>query len=123
MIIAQRLIAILLLALAGCTLAHTDQGPLIITATPAAVQATPVPTINRDRHDIPTETPAASPTPGMFDCEIAVEMPTTQHTVIADLSYAKKSVAVQQRIDYVNRTGKDLSAVVLNIRPNNFEGV
>ncbi len=123
MIIAQRLIAILLLALTGCTLAHPEQGPLVITATPAALQATPVPTINRDRHDIPTETPAASPTPGMFDCDIAVETPTTQHTVVADLSYANKSVAVQQRIDYVNRTGNDLSAIVLNVRPNNFEGV
>jgi hypothetical protein len=113
-----RLLVVLWL-LAACNFTRVESLPQFPTATTVrVVQATLVPTAERQMRDVPTiegQLPdnVCSPDDGAA---------TTTHSVIADINYAQRIVAVAQTIRYVNRTEQVLSELLLNVEPNTWPG-
>lgn len=122
MMIPRLFLPVLLLVLTACALSQATTPAVPPTPTTLRViQSTPVPTLSRDRQTISSPEPAATPTKG--PCEHTADEPTTRHTISADLDYINRSLIVQQRIDYINRTSEDLNALVLHVRPNSVPGL
>lgn len=108
---------ILLLTLTACALSQASAPQAAPTPTTVRViQSTPVPTLNRERQPIASPPPAATPTADT--CQQTPDAPTTQHIITADLDYTNRSLIVQQRIHYINRTPESLTALEVHIRPN-----
>lgn len=68
---------------------------------------------------VPSPTPIPSPTPYLPISSTSLP----RYVMTATLDYAGHSLAVQERIDYANRTGEALNDVVLNVFPNHDPGV
>ncbi|MFN8451586.1 MAG: hypothetical protein U0521_24110 [Anaerolineae bacterium] len=81
------------------------------------VQATQVPTA---LHAIPSQMPGAPPT--QVECQSTAALPTSQHTVSADISYEHHRAVVQQRVRTINRGSEPLAQVVFDVEPNRFPG-
>ncbi len=81
------------------------------------VQATQVPTA---LHAIPSQMPGAPPT--QVECQSTAALPTSQHTVSADISYEHHRAVVQQRVRTINRGSEPLAQVVFDIESNRFPG-
>jgi len=62
----------------------------------------------------PSPTPIPSPTPYQPISDTALPL----YTITATIDYDDHSLAVQQRIDYANRSGETLSDITLNVFPN-----
>jgi hypothetical protein len=104
--------------LAACQAAET----LPPTATTLRViQATMVPTVDRSLHAVASTTPGDQPTPNA--CESTAALPTTQHTVNAEVSYEQHRVTVAQSIRTINRGSEALEQVVLDVEPSRFSGI
>jgi hypothetical protein len=63
---------------------------------------------------VPSPTPIPSPTPYLPISSTSLP----RYVITATLDYAGHSLAVQERIDYANRTSEALNDVVLNVFPN-----
>jgi peptidase M1-like protein len=121
-----RTLALLLstVALTACALVRAGETPASATPTPLqSLQTTPVPTLQRQTHLIPTNEPLPSSTPGNFQCGADITYGTTQYDVIADMDYKNRSVMVHQEIEYINSTDSAFGQIVLNVRPHIFQGV
>lgn len=107
----------LLIMLTACALSQASPPQAAPTPTTLRViQSTPVPTLSRNPQPIASPPPAVTPTNDA--CQHAPDEPTTRHTVSADLDYANRTLIVQQRIDYINRTSSTLTALEVHIRAN-----
>jgi hypothetical protein len=118
----------LTLILAGCNLATApDLTPTILPAPNVRLVelVTPsfAPTPARELQPIvsPTATATLPPTATQFVC--TPSNTRTQHAVIATLDYAAKTVQVAQQIRYHNHSADPLNELVLNVEPNQREGV
>ncbi len=89
--------------------------------TMRVIQATMVPTVDRALHAVASIAPGLPPTPDA--CLSTAALPTTQHTVSADLSYERHTVSVAQNIRTINRGSEVLDQVVLDVEPNRFSGI
>ena len=71
--------------------------------------------------DVPLamQTPVPSPTP--YSPISSTALP--RYVITATLDYAGHGLAVEERIDYANRTGGTLGDIVLNVFPNHQPGV
>lgn len=121
MMISRLFTLLSLLALTACSLVRAGDNlpPTLVTNTPR-VQTTPVPTLKRDSHSVPTAQPSPSAIPDLYRCE---DDQPTHYTVIADMDYPNRAVMVHQSIDYINRTGESFAQLVLNVKPNLLPGV
>lgn len=123
------ILSCLMAVLAGCNLASTAPAENPIPPSPTTItslRGTAVPTLERlySAVDAPTSSPVnltASVTPEAV-CNLGEDIPTTRHTVSAELDYAARTVVVEQQLDYINRTPAALEDFVLNIEPNRFPG-
>jgi len=82
--------------------------------TPAVAEpgATPI---------FPSPTPTPTPQLNRYLPISSTALPL--YTITATLNYEGHSLAVQERIDYANRTGETLSYIVLNVFPNHKAGI
>lgn len=108
-----------LLCLTACR--SVDSPPPPTPTTMHVIDATLVPTVERDLHAVASETPELEPTRDA--CESTAGLPTTRHTVSAKIDYERHSVVVQQQLRTINRGSEALDAVVLDVEPNRFGGV
>jgi hypothetical protein len=123
----RSLVLIILIGLLSACSAFTQAEQLDPPPTPTTVrviQTTPVPTVDRNMQTVATAPPdsSASPTPHTT-CESTAGSPVTAHTVSADLDYRQQTVAVRQRIQYINDATDSLPQIVLDVEPNLLPGV
>lgn len=98
-----------------------DDVPSPMPSPTRMVQTTPVPTQVRELHSVPSLQPEVTATPGAIQCDLPETEPTTRHTIVADVNYLERSVMVQQRVDYINRTSAPLTQIVMNVKPNSVQ--
>ncbi|MCB9454231.1 MAG: M1 family metallopeptidase [Anaerolineaceae bacterium] len=120
---------ILLVFVTACSLTtQAQQSPAQPTTTAMPLlPVTPVPTVDRQPHPVPTTSPeAVSPettaVPDIITCDPALLPARTQHTVTVDLDYAAHSLTGEQVVQYPNQTGEPLNQIVLNIEPVRWDG-
>src|SRR4051812_9719669 len=89
------------------------------TTTIRVTQATLPASAARDLHAIAAQTTPQS-TAEAETCEVSAALPTTQHTVSADISYEKHQAVVQQYIHTINRGSDSLTDVALDVEANRF---
>ena len=70
---------------------------------------------------VPVAAPTPVPSPTPYSPISSTDLP--RYTITATLDYAGHGIAVEERIDYANRTGSTLSDIVLNVFPNHQPGV
>jgi hypothetical protein len=122
MITFRRSLYCILLILTACNLSRAEATLQAPTATTLRLgSGSPVPTLDRDLHPVVSEQ-TEPPAVVSQNCQLAESLPTTQHIIAAGVDYAQRTVVVQQTIHYINRTGDELSDVVLNIEPNRWLG-
>ncbi len=119
MITPRPLALLCLFILAACNFTRVENLPQWPTATTVrVVQATLVPTAERQLHDV-----ATIGTPLLGDaCSPGEAAPTTRHTVIADIDYAQRTISVAQTTRYVNWTEAALADLRFNVEPNVWPG-
>ncbi|MCB9456013.1 MAG: M1 family metallopeptidase [Anaerolineaceae bacterium] len=130
MIRLSRFLALTLLVLiTACSLtAQAQQIPSQPTATALRfLPVTPVPTLDRQPHPVPTTPPQEVPPedsamPEIINCESESLPARPQHTVTVDLDYTARALVAQQMVQYPNRTGEPLNQIVMNIEPTRWEG-
>lgn len=105
---------IILFLLASCAFTRADERPLPTLAASPLPLTTPVPTLDRRLREVATARPSATPAA----CQEPAEQPGTRHTVSAVIDYLNRRVVVRQHVDYINRTGNDLSQIMLNVKAN-----
>ena len=92
------------------------------TPTPMRViQATMMPTADRALQAVASAAPGTQPTSD--SCQSNAALPTTRHTVSAEIDYERHQVAVEQQIRTINRGSETLDEIVLDIEPNRFSGI
>ena len=106
---------VFLLLLAACQ--SVEALPPTAT-TVRVIQATMVPTVDRALHAVASAAPGTLPTPD--ECQETAALPTTRHTVRAEISYEQHTVAVEQTIRTINRGSEALNEIVLDVEPNRF---
>lgn len=111
------LVALCVAVLLGCE----PVSPLIATSSPQADQQNPPVSSLRDFSTVPpAPTSQFTSQPG---CQSLVEGAiATQHTVVADVHFARHQIEVRQMIRYTNLTGETLQDIVLNVEPNRTAG-
>jgi hypothetical protein len=108
------------LLLSACNFTRVEALPQWPTATTVRVlQATPVPTFDRQLRDVPTSETEGLP---LGECRLDANQPATSHTVTADIDYAQRTASVAQEIRYLNREEVPLSQLLLNVEPNIWPG-
>lgn len=100
------------------TACQTAAGLPPTATTLRVIQATQVPTALRA---IPSLEPSALPT--LVDCKSTAALPTTQHVVDAEVSYANHRAAVHQQVSTINRGSEPLTQVVFDVEANRFPGI
>ncbi|HEX2906654.1 MAG TPA: M1 family aminopeptidase [Phototrophicaceae bacterium] len=113
------LVLFLLAACASTPVSNTPQ----VTATPDLPQTTIVPTLDRQSHTILTPAAVVTATAVPNLCQVVAEPARVRHTVKAEIDYANRRVLVRQRLDYINQTGTALAEIVLNAKPNAWDGI
>lgn len=125
---------LLSLTLMGCNFARTSTvvEPPPTPTTVRMVQVTAVPTVNRQPRAVSiaeaassadASTAARTAEPPVSRCDTDATTPMTRHTVSATLAFREQRIAVQQRIQYINRDDVPLDQIVLNIEPNRLPNV
>lgn len=71
----------------------------------------------------PVDMPTATAQPDAPCLPLDPAVAQSQHIVAADVDYSAKSVSVQQRIQYANRSGLRLDALVLNVEANRWPNI
>lgn len=126
----------------GCTFSRvtaSPTAPAIATTVQSAARVTLVPTVGRLAAAItrPTSTqtlapprPTAQPTttdaptsttaPSPQACP-SLDVPPSQHRVMAQVNYETKTLQVTQEITYTNQTDAPLEALLLNVEPNRWQ--
>ncbi|MBL8164653.1 MAG: M1 family metallopeptidase [Anaerolineae bacterium] len=109
---------LLLLLLTACAFTRASEpAPAPTPTSVRIIQTTLVPTFSRQVQAVPSVEIPPTATPGALRCEVPADA-RTGHQVIAEMDYASRSVIVHQQIDYINRTGGDLTQIIFNVRPN-----
>ncbi len=88
----------------------------------ATINPTPTPHPQATAIVPPTDTPtvqAAAPV-ALADCAPDESTPSMRHDVVASVNYNARTIAAQQTITYINRTGEPLPDLVLNVEPNRW---
>lgn len=109
-----------LILITACSFTQAQSVQLQPTATTVrVVPVTPVPTVNRQPHTVPTTPPQPSPTPGAIQCDAAAPE-RISHTVTVNLNYGERRLSGEQVVQYVNWTNDPLAQLVFNIEPNRW---
>ncbi len=94
------------------------------TATTVRVlQTTPVPTIDRQIHIVPSPQASATTRPPLFQCGTQTDATSVTYRVEADVAYQHRTVMVRQDVHYTNRTKDAFDQLVLNVRANGYPKV
>jgi hypothetical protein len=111
---------VLLLILTACAFTRADEATPSPMPTARIIQTTPVPTIQREVHPVATPLPEATAAPSAIRCPAEWEGATAHYAITADVDYPKRTVAVQQQVEYVNRTNQSLEQLIMVVRPNSL---
>jgi len=110
---------IILITLTACNIVRVEQLPELPTATTVqSISVTEVATVDRALQRVPGTEGVANPSPE--PCEFNTGQPTTQHIVDADVDYTQRTVSARQTVHYINRTGMNLSQIVMVVEPNRW---
>lgn len=111
-----------MLWLAGCT-PDASVAAETFSAPTRTLEVTLVPSLERVFQPLNTIQPTPTAGEPLSQCRIDRVPSITHYTIDATISYAHRTVLVQQSIIYVNRTPNPLQAVVLNVKSNEQPGV
>ncbi|MEO8397996.1 MAG: hypothetical protein ABI700_33690, partial [Chloroflexota bacterium] len=87
------------------------------TVPPGTLPASP----ERDLRAIAAQTPES--TPEAENCQISAALPTTEHTVSADIHYEQHEAQVEQHTHTINRSSESLTDVVFDVEANRFPAI
>ena len=111
-------LCVVLMLLTACR--SVDALPPTAT-TLRVVQATLPASPERDLHSIAAQTPES--TVEAENCQISAALPTTEHTVSADIRYEQHRAVVQQHVHTINRSNDSLTDVVFDVEANRFPAI
>ncbi len=110
---------LLLLLLAACSVSNPSPTPLKIPTQVSDPTSNPISLSTADAGEqLNPQTTTVTP-----EETVSIPLPNTQYTLTAVLNYGGHSLAVDEKIRYVNRTGVALSDLVLMVEPSYYPDV
>ncbi|MBZ0290460.1 MAG: M1 family metallopeptidase, partial [Anaerolineae bacterium] len=117
----RHFLILFILLICACTTPPTEALPPTAT-TVRVVAATLVPTLDRHAQALPTASPLPTFTPRPENCPPVTGQSAAQHSVVANLNYVERGLAVAQTTRYSNRTNENLTDLVFTIEANGWPG-